>query len=170
MTLARNISPAVFGLAAGTLFTAACGSGSRDFGAAQADFHEHVAQCTKQYGYSPEAGAALGPYELGASERPWRECVYRGIEQYLVSSSLTPEIYRRAIAEDRGLTDGVAAGRTTRAQRAERIRQSLAEIGRIEEANRAKLDQMQAVDRLVKEETARQLDPMRRSLMVPLAR
>jgi hypothetical protein len=170
MPLAKNISPAVFGFAAGTLFAAACGSGSRDIGAARADFREHAAQCTAQYGYSPEAGAALGSFELGASERPWRQCVYDGIERYLVSSSLTPEIYRKAIAEDRVLTDGVAAGRTTRAQRAERVGQLLADIDRTEQANRAKIEQMEAVDRLVKEETARQLDPMRRSLMVPLAR
>jgi len=170
MTLARNMTPAVFSLAAGTLFVAACGSGSRDIGAARADFRGHVAQCTAEYGYSPEAGAALGPYELGASERPWRDCVYRGIEQYLVSSSLTPDIYRKAIAEDRALTDGVAARRTTRAQRAERIRQLLAEIDRTEEANRAKIEQMQEVERIVREENARQLDPMRSSLMVPLAR
>jgi hypothetical protein len=166
----RNISPAVFGLAAGTLFAAACGSGSRDIVAARADFREHAAQCTAQYGYSPEAGAALGPFELGASERPWRECVYRGIDQYLVSSSLTPEIYSKAIAEDRALTDAVAAGRTTRAQRAERIRQLLADIDRTEKINRATIEQMEAVNRVVQEETARQLDPMRRSLMVPLAR
>jgi hypothetical protein len=170
MTLARNMAPAVFGFAAGTLFAAACGSGSRDIGAARADFREHVAQCTAQSGYSPEAGASLGAYELGAGERPWRECVYRGIEQHLIASSLTPEIYRKALAEDRALTDGIAAGRTTRAQRAERIRQLLAEIDRTEESNRAKIEQTEAVDRLVKEETARQLDPMRRSLMVPLAR
>ena len=36
--------------------------------------------------------------------------------------------------------------------------------------NRAKIEQMEAVNRVVQEETARQLDPMRRSLMVPLAR
>src|ERR1051326_8687395 len=160
MTPMRNISPAVFGLAAGT----------RDIVAARAYFREHAAQCTAQYGYSPEAGAALGPFELGASERPWRECVYRGIDQYLVSSSLTPEIYRKAIAEDRALTDGVAAGRTTRAQRAERIRQLLADIDRTDRMNRAKIEQMEAVNRVVQEETARQLDPMRRSLMVPLTR
>src|ERR1041384_2548515 len=70
----------------------------------------------------------------------------------------------------RALTDGVAAGRTTRAQRAERIRQLLANIDRTEETNRAKIEQMEAVNRVVQEETARQLDPMRRSLMVPLAR
>src|SRR5262249_28449144 len=153
----RNMTPAVLGLAAGTLFSAACGSGSRDIGAARADFRGHVAQCTAEYGYSPEAGAALGPYELGASERPGRDCVYPGIEQDLVSSSLTPDIYRKAIAEDRALTDGVAARRTTRAQRAERIRQLLAEIDRTEEANRAKIEQMQEVERIVREENARQL-------------
>src|ERR1041385_5981863 len=77
---------------------------------------------------------------------------YRGIDQYLVSSSLTPEIYPKAIA----------GGRTTRAQRAERIRQLLADIDGTEKINRATIEQMEAVNRVVQEETARQLDPMRR--------
>lgn len=172
MALSRNLSTVVYGLLAATLFATACGtqSGSRDMTAARAGFQNHVAQCSARHGYTAEEGSKLGPYVLGANERGWRECVYQGIEQFLVPSSLTPEIYRRAIAEDRKLTDSVAAGRMTRAERAARVREMLTDIERTEKANDAKIAQMEDTERLVKEEAARQQDPMRRALMVPLMR
>lgn len=172
MALSRNLSTVVYGLLAATLFATACGtqSGSRDMAAARASFNEYGAQCNARYGYNPEAASTLEPHELGANERAWRACVYQGIEQYLVPSSLTPEIYRRAVAEDRKLTDSVAAGRMTRVERAARVREMLTDIERTEKTNDAKIAQMEDTERLVKEEAARQQDPMRRALMVPLMR
>ena len=155
------------GIVLAIFFAAACApaTASRDMTTARARLDEYLAQCTARHGYSLEAGANLGPHVLGAGEREWRECVYRGVEQYLMAGTPTPEIYRRAIAEDRKMTDDVAAGRVTRAERAARIQELLKEIDRIEEANNAR-----PVDRVVKEEMERQQDPMRRVLMVPLAR
>jgi len=154
------------------LFATACAApnGSRDLATARTGFDDYVAQCTARHGYSPEAGSNLGPYVLGAGEREWRECVYQGVEQYLVTSTLSPEAYRRAIAEDRKMTDSVADGRMTRAERGARVQELLKEIERIEEENKAKLEQTRAVERLVKEEIQRQQAPMRRVLMVPLTR
>jgi hypothetical protein len=170
MTVRTHRQSIVTGVVAAILFATACAPASRDMTSARTGFKDYVAQCTARYGYSPEEGSTLGPYVLGANEREWRECVYQGIEQYLTPSSLTPEIYRQAIAEDRKLTDNVSAGKMTRAQRAARLQELISNIDRIEEANKAKIEQMQSAERLVKEEMARQQDPMRRVLMVPLAR
>jgi len=62
--------------------------------------------------------------------------------------------------EDRKMTEAVANGEMTRAQRQARVQQLLEEIDRIEEANAAKL-QMQSMQRL---EMEMRQDMMRRSL------
>jgi hypothetical protein len=121
-----------------------------------------MAECTKRYGYDPETGSKLGSNVLGPGEREWRGCVYEGIEKYLIPRTLSPEVYRRAIAEDRNMTDAIAKGEMTRAQRQARFQQMLDEIDRIEAANRAKQD----IDRM---EMEMRQDMMRRSLS-PLVR
>ena len=78
----------------------------------------------------------------------------------MIPTTLTPEIYRRAIAEDRKMTESVAGGQTTRAQRRARVQELLAEIERVEEKNRAKLEQAESVNRLVKEDLQRQQNMM----------
>lgn len=146
-------------------------TGARDIAAPHKQLDEYLAQCTARYGYDPEATSDIGQYALGAGERDWRECVYQGVEKYLISTTLTPEVYRRAIAEDRKMTESVARGQMTRTQRRARVQELLEEIERIEEASRGKLEQqMQSVDRLVKDELQRQQDTMRRALVRPLAR
>lgn len=124
-----------------------------------------MAECTKRYGYDPEAAAKLGSNVLGPGEREWRGCVYQGIENYLIPRTLSPDVYRRAIAEDRKMTEAVANGEMTRAQRQARVQQMLEEIDRVEEANQAKL-QTQTMQRL---EMETRQDMMRRSLS-PLLR
>ena len=99
---------------------------------------------------------------LGAGEREWRGCVYQGIEKYLIPRTLSPDVYRRTIGEDRKMTEAIATGEMTRAQRQIRVQQMLEEINRIEEANRTKRE----VDRL---EMEMRQDMMRRSLS-PLVR
>lgn len=37
--------------------------------------------------------------------------MYEGPEKYLIPNTLTPEVYRKAIAEDREMTERVAGGR-----------------------------------------------------------
>lgn len=120
---------------------------------------DHMAECTRRYGYDPEAGAKLGPYVLGQGEREWRSCVYQAIETYMVPRTLSPDVYRRLIAEDRKMTDAVANGKMARAERQARVRQMIEEIDRVEEANRAR-PQGQTLDRL---ETEMRHDMMRRS-------
>jgi hypothetical protein len=144
-------------------------AGTREIVRAREQLHDYLAECTARHGYDPESASGLGPYSLGAGEREWRECVYQGIEKFLIPKTLSPDAYRNAIAEDRKMTESVAGGRMTRAQRGERVQDILKEIDRIEETNRAKL-QTQAVDRAVKEEMQRQLDVTRRSMIVPLGR
>jgi polyhydroxyalkanoate synthesis regulator phasin len=77
-------------------------------------------------------------------------------------------VYRKAIAEDRQMTAAVASGKMTRSERRERIQKLIEEIHRIEETNKAKLQQ-QSLDRMWKEEVQRQQDIMRRTLS-PLTR
>ena len=118
---------------------------------------DHMALCSKRFGYDPEAASKLGASVLAPGEREWRECVYQGIEKYLIPRTLSPDVYRQAIAEDRKMTEAVANGEITRAQRQGRVQQMLEEIDRVEEANRTKVE----MDRLEME--IRQ-DMMRRSL------
>ena len=116
-------------------------------------------------------GSGVGPHVLGAGEREWRECVYQGVEKYLIPNTRTPEAYRKAIAEDREMTPSIAAGKITRAHRRARVQDLLEEIDRIEEANMAKIvREREAVDRVMKEEMQRQLDSTRQSMILPLAR
>jgi hypothetical protein len=112
--------------------------GTRQIAAARRQLDDHMAQCTKAYGYDPDAGAKLPANILGSGEREWRRCVYKGIEMYLIPTSATPEIYRQAIAEDRNMTEAIVKGEMTRAERQTRVRQMLEEINRVEEANRTK--------------------------------
>ena len=134
----------------------------REIVAARRQLDDHMAECTKRYGYDPDTGSKLGANVLGSGEREWRGCVYQGIEKYLIPRTLSPDAYRRAIAEDRKMTEAIAKGEMTRAQRQARVEQMLEEIDRVEEANRAKHE----VDRL---EVEMRRDMRQRSLS-PLLR
>jgi hypothetical protein len=135
---------------------------TREIVAARRQLDDHMAECTQRYGYDPDAGSKLGPNALGTGEREWRACVYQGIEKYLIPRTLSPDVYRRAIAEDRKMTEAVAKGEMTRAQRQGRIQQMLEEINRVEKANQAKHD----VDRLEME----MRQEMRQRSLSPLLR
>jgi hypothetical protein len=58
-------------------------AGTREIVRARGQLDDHMAECTKRYGYDPEAASKLGSNVLGPGEREWRGCVYRGIEKYL---------------------------------------------------------------------------------------
>lgn len=128
----------------------------------------HLQQCSARYGYDPEAASGLGPHALGSGEREWRECVYEGVEKFLMPKTLSPEAYRQAITEDRQMTARVAGGTMTRSERRERVQKIIEEIRQTEKANVAKLQQ-QALDRMWKEEMRHQDEMMLRTLR-PLAR
>ena len=161
VAVARVVSAGVI-VACGGAGTSRDTAGTREIATARRQLDDHMTECTKRYGYDPEAGAKLGLTVLGPGEREWRDCVYQGIEKYLIPRTLSPDVYRRAIAEDRKMTEAIATGEMTRAQRQIRVQQMLEEINRIEEANRAKHE----VDRL---EIEMRQDMMRRSLS-PLVR
>jgi len=155
------------------LVTAACGvsngskdvAGTREIVRARGQLDDHMAECTKRYGYDPEAGSKLASNVLGPGEREWRGCVYQGIEKYLIPRTLSPDIYRRGIAEDRKMTEALANGELTRAQRQARVQQILEEIDRIEKANQAKVEMqtMHALEMEMREDMRRRgLGPLRR--------
>ena len=155
------------------VMTAACGAprassdiaGTREIVRARGQLDDHIADCTRRYGYDPEAASKLGSNVLGSGEREWRGCVYQGIEKYMIPGTVSPDVYRHAIAEDRKMTEAVANGEMTREQRQARVQKMLEAIDRIEEANQAKL-QRQTMQRL---EMEMRQDMMRRSLS-PLLR
>lgn len=141
---------------------AACGAPSasrstQEMVIAREQLDDHIALCTKRYGYDPKADSELQASVLAPGEREWRECVYQGIEKYLIPRTLSPDVYQRAIAEDRKMTEALAQGEITRAQRQARVQQMIQEIDRTEEANWSKIE----MDRL--EVEVRQ-DMMRRGL------
>jgi hypothetical protein len=149
-------------MACGPASTSRDTAGPREIVTARRQLDDHVEECTKRYGYDPEAGSKLESNVLGPGEREWRGCVYQGIEKYLIPKTQSPDLYRRAIAEDRKMTEAIAKGEMTRMQRQARVQQMLKEIDQMEEANQAKHE----IDRL---EMEMRQDMMRRSLS-PLLR
>ena len=167
----RNISRTVaIARVVSAVLLAACGTASmskdaavsREIVTARRQLDDHMAACTKRYGYDPEAGSKNGANVLQPGEREWRDCVYQGIEKYLIPRTLSPDAYRQAIAEDRKMTDAIAKGDMTRAQRQARVQQMLQEIDRIEMANENK----RTLDRLERET----FQDMTRRSMSPLLR
>lgn len=147
----------------------------QDVAKARKQNQAHVKECTQLHGYDPEKTSSLAPHDLGAGEREWRECVYKGIEKYLIPNSLSPEAYRRAIAEDREMTAAIAAGKMTRAQRRARVEKVIEELEALEKTNQAKLkEQIKSATGSTKNELQRQQDLMRgqdmRSIMRALVR
>ena len=85
-----------------------------------------------------------------------------GNRKVLDTKDIDPDVYRRAIAEDRRMTEAVANGEMTRAQRQARVQQLLEEINRIEEENRNKL-QMDRLEMEVRQDMRqRSLSPLLR--------
>jgi hypothetical protein len=111
-------------------FPAAAPDGSK----VRKQLDEHLKRCTEIHRYDPESASDLGPHTLGKGEREWRECVYQGIEKHLIPKAFAPDAYRQAIGEDRQMTERIAGGRMTRAERRARIEALLEEIDRREEA------------------------------------
>jgi hypothetical protein len=112
-----TVVSAVVIVACGPASTSRDTAGSREIVTARRQLDDHMAECTKRYGYDPDAGAKLGANVLGPGEQEWRDCVYQGIEKYLIPRTLSPDVYRRAIADDRRMTEAIAKGEMTRAQR-----------------------------------------------------
>ena len=130
------------------------------------DMQPYLAECSQKHGYAPSQSDALGPNQLGASEREWRGCAYRGIETIVIPKAREPENFRTLISTDQRLTNDIAAGTTTRAQRRQRIEAVLdraldreAELEK--EANLAALQRTQSMSSTSATGYAAASDPMR---------
>lgn len=125
----RNFAAARLGSVLGALLALILGACAADSGpSAEQRFAAHLEECTAQYGFDPDATAAVGERELAPNELEWRACAYSGVETILIPDSSVPDAYRRLIAEDQVLTEAVGAGTITRQERRERIEQAFAMI------------------------------------------
>lgn len=141
---------------------------------ARAALDHHVEQCSERYGLDPESSEGAGPHEILPAERPWRECVYAGIETLVVPYTSMPGLYRSLVREDRRMTDDIEAGRLTRAERRQRLDALLAVLEARERAYAEQREQ-QALDNArafewQQRQFNEQEDRIRRSLVLPLGR
>lgn len=90
-------------------------------------FKVHMSSCTETHGFDPST-ATVDEHALAPGEKPWRECVYQGIEEYIVAYSLVPQLYKQIVAEDRAMTDQIAQGTLTRSARRARLDALIGEI------------------------------------------
>lgn len=109
--------------------------GESAFDARWREFEARLAECTRRHGYDPASAGGLGPHELGAGERPWRTCVYAGIEEVLARDSDIPDLYQRLIEDDRRMTDAVEAGALTRTERRLRLDEQVRNLRLSEQIN-----------------------------------
>jgi hypothetical protein len=89
--------------------------------AAIAALESRLQTCRRESGYRPPAEAETG---LAPGEAPYRECLYRGMEEILLPAIAEPEPrgwFHALISEDRRLTEAVAAGRIRRGERQVRL-------------------------------------------------
>lgn len=85
------------------------------------NINNHVDNCSKSHGYSPELENNLGPHELGRNEREFLECVYKEIQEKLIANVMFPDDYKHLIKRHKEMTDQLVKGEITRAQRKSHI-------------------------------------------------
>lgn len=85
------------------------------------EFQDALRQCDAQTGYDPQEARALGPYELGAAELPWRDCAYAAVRMLVVPNTAFPTLYSDIIDKDKELTRGIQDKRVTRDEREAQI-------------------------------------------------
>lgn len=83
-------------------------------------FRAHMASCTEAHGFDPST-ADVDEHTLAPGEQPWRECVYQGIDNYIIGYSTVPLLYKQIVAEDRAMTEQIALGELTRTARRSRL-------------------------------------------------
>jgi hypothetical protein len=91
------------------------------FGERYKDFDTRLKQCTAKYGYDPKKQGNLAANQLAPKEREWAQCAYEGVHEFIIPRTDFPQAYMRIIAEHRVMTDLVAEGRMTRADRRQRM-------------------------------------------------
>lgn len=85
------------------------------------DFGARMKECTNKFGYDPKKQKHLAPNQLAPKEREWAQCAYEGVRELIIPKTDFPQAYMRLIAEHRVMTDLVAEGRMTRAERHKRM-------------------------------------------------
>lgn len=105
-------------------------------------FRDHMAGCTNVHGFDP-ATANVDENSLAPGEKPWRECVYQGIDRFIIGYSTVPRLYKQIVAEDRVMTEQIASGELTRTGRRSRL-EFLIELIREEEISARDILMMQA--------------------------
>jgi len=78
-------------------------------------------ECKTTHGYNPENPGVLGPNEIAPTERAWANCAYDAVRSTLMLESTQPRLYEAIMAEHRTMTEKVAAGQMTRADREARM-------------------------------------------------
>jgi hypothetical protein len=158
--------PRCLGLLLLAAFFTGCATAGSGSSRTLAALDDDLKACTARHGYDPAKSGSLGPNELAAGERAWRTCVYQGVEAHVIPQAFAPDAYRRLIARDKELTDQVAAGEITRADRGAALNGAFEEVSRDEQAAAARA-MSDPVRRQDEEMRARE---MRRRLMSPLGR
>lgn len=148
---------------------AACASGQpagEDRSRLRGRIEGDMKQCTQRTGYDPGAAVGLGPNALGPGEREWRGCVYQAIERHVIPKAFAPNAYRELIAADREMTDRVAAGQMTRAERRASLMARVQEIDRQEQADAGRVLQ----DAAQRERELMRMRDMRNIVSQPMIR
>src|SRR5260221_6380027 len=91
-----------------------------------------IAACSDAHHFDPRSGD-LPERALAPGEREWRECVQQAVLTNIIPQSSVVPVYRALIRDDERMTDAIAAGSMTRAERSRRLDASLAAI-RVAEA------------------------------------
>jgi hypothetical protein len=127
---------------------------------ARTRFDQHLAECTKEFGYSPEQSFRFGDHELAPKELEWRKCAYEGVRKWLIPNTDLPEGYDQLIDEDQRMTSSIAAKQLTRTERRERLDQLMHAIEEKERAERERLElELEAMMKDM-QELQRQMDRM----------
>lgn len=74
-------------------------------------------QCTIRYGYNPDVQANIPQNQLGAGEEDWRDCAHDALDRVLSDNLSDPDALEAFIDADEDLTEAIADGQATRAQR-----------------------------------------------------
>lgn len=158
---------AVAALLGGVALLAGCQSAPVKPPAEQLD--AQLATCSGQYDYRAGAmEASLGPHELAPDERAWRACVYQAVETNVMPNMNLRDRVQEVIDADRTMTDEIAAGTLTRAERRARVDKLLTALFNDEELSRreqaARMEQTMEADRDRMRDMRRQEDVMRRRM------
>jgi hypothetical protein len=103
----------------------------------RAAMESHLAGCAERTGYDRESGAGLADDQLHPDERAYLSCAYEGIRRILIPGAANPQAYDDLMVEYQRMTDAVAAGRLTRADRRARAEALLADVRKKEDEEAA---------------------------------